>query len=481
MNMGTISRNIGIALICNALFMLLSAGCSAFYDFDTAFSPLLLSGCVTLLAGIFPVVFVKKRNDISFREGLATLILSWFFCCLFGMLPYLLWGGAFSLANAWFESTSGITTTGATILRDIEALPPGLLLWRSATHYIGGLGVVVFMLMILPSYSVVRFKMTRMEMTDISKGNYHYVSGDYIRVVAIVYIGITIFSLVSLLLAGMPVFDAVNHTLSVTATGGFSTRNASVAAFDSPAIEIAMMVAMIASTLHFGLIYNSFATRSPKVFKSPVTQLYLLTILVASLAVAVSLMVSGVCHGTFESLRLAFFEVVSTISTSGFAITDTNFWPPLAMLLILYAAVQCGCAGSTTSGLRTDRVLIVARNIRAQLIKMAHPNSVVQVKSGGETIDREMVSSVSMFVLVYFMVVFVFAIIYSCSGFTLLEAVSSSISMMSNVGPAFGRMGSFGNFADIPAIIKVIMGAQMIIGRLGFYSVLIIFSSVGKK
>ncbi len=481
MNAGIISRNVGIALICEAAFMLLSAACSAFYNFDTAFSPLLLSGIVTLMAGLFPIVFVRRSIDISFREGLAILLLAWLCCCLFGMMPYLLWGGEFNLVNAWFESTSGITTTGATILADIESLPRGLLLWRSSTHYIGGLGVVVFMMMILPSYGTVRFRMSRMDMADVSRGNYRYVSGEYVRVLVIVYLGITIAALASLLLAGMPLFDAVNHTFSVTATGGFSTRNASIAAYDSPVIECVLMFFMIVATLHFGLIYASFASRSPKVLRNPVTKFYLGTILVLGAGVAASLLISGVESDTLQAVRKSFFEVVSTISTTGFAIVDTNPWPPLAVLLMLYAAIQCGCAGSTTSGLRSDRVLIVSHNIRAQLIRMAHPNSVVQVKTGDVTVDSELVSSVSIFVLVYGIVVFLFACLYACFGFSLLESVSCSVSMMSNVGPAFGRMGSVGSFADVPAFVKTVMGLQMIIGRLGFYSVLILFSSFGRK
>jgi len=182
MNLAVISRNVGIALICNAAFMLLSALVSALYGFDSSFSPLLLSSLMTFIFGIFPLIFVNRRRDINTKEGLLILLLSWFLCCIFGMLPYVLWGGEFTLVNAWFESASGITTTGATILTDIEALPHGLLFWRSATHYIGGLGVVVFIMMILPSIGSVRFKMSKMEVMDVSKSNYHYVSNKYVKV-----------------------------------------------------------------------------------------------------------------------------------------------------------------------------------------------------------------------------------------------------------------------------------------------------------
>ncbi|MBQ2599333.1 MAG: TrkH family potassium uptake protein, partial [Bacteroidales bacterium] len=255
----------GIALICCAVFMFLSALVAALDGFDSSFSPLFLSAVLTMMVGVFPLIFVRRNKDINTREGLAILLIAWFLCCIFSMLPYVLWGGEFSLVNAWFESASGITTTGATILKDIEALPKGLLFWRSSTHYIGGLGVVVFIMMILPSFGTVRFKMSKMDVEDISRSNYQYKSNKFIRVVVSVYAGITVCSFFSLLLAGMPLFDAANHALSVTATGGFSIKNASIAAYDSPLIEILLIIFMIIASLHFGLIYASFATRTFKV------------------------------------------------------------------------------------------------------------------------------------------------------------------------------------------------------------------------
>ena len=476
MNVGIISRNVGIALICNATFMFLSALVAALDNFDSSFSPLMVSGIITLNVGIFPLIFVRRKHDINTKEGLAILLFAWFLSCIFAMLPYLLWGGEFSVANAWFESASGITTTGATILNDIESLPAGLLFWRSSTHYIGGLGVVVFIMMILPSFGTVRFKMSKMDLDDVSKSNYRYKSDKFIRVIISVYLGITLFAFIFLLLAGMPLFDAVNHAMSVAATGGFSTRNASIAAFNSPAIELVLIVFMIVASLHFGLIYASVATRSFKVLKNSVTKFYLMTILVATLMVTVNLLSSGVGQNFFESLRISLFEVVSTISTTGFAVTDTNVWPVFSILIMLYISAQCGCSGSTTSGLRSDRVLFLLKATYAQLVKLAHPNAVVQVKSDGRVIDRDMLSSVAIYVCLYVIMVFIMALVYSLFGLDLLGSISASFSMMSNVGPCFGQFGSsLGSFADVPALAKIIMGFQMIVGRLGLYSILLVF------
>ena len=482
MNWGVISRNVGIALICCASFMFLSALVSVLDGFDSSFSPLLLSAILTMMVGIFPLVFVRRHRDINTQEGLAILLISWFLCCIFSMLPFVLWGGEFSLVNAWFESASGITTTGATVLEDIEALPKGLLFWRSSTHYIGGLGVVVFIVMILPSFGTVRFKMSKMGVDDISKNNYQYKSNKFVRVVVTVYAGITICSFLSLLLAGMPLFDAANHALSVTATGGFSTKNASIAAYDSPLIEWVLIFFMIVASLHFGLIYASFATRSFKVLKNPVTKFYLSTILAVSLLIAVNLVTSGTIPNVAEALRHSFFTVVCTISTSGFGSTDTNVWPTFSIILLLYVALQCGCSGSTTSGLRSDRVYLTLKAAWAQVIKMAYPTAVVQVKSDGQAVDREMLSSVSLYVLLYLILTLIMAVVYSAFGIDLLTAVSASVSMMSNVGPCFGSFGSsMSNFSMAPESVKVLMGFQMIIGRLGIYSILLVFVLYRKR
>ena len=336
-------------------------------------------------------------------------------------------------------------------------------------------------MMILPSFGSVRFRMSKMDVLDVSRENYHYVSNKYVRVIVTVYAGITILSFVSLLLAGMPLFDAANHALSVTATGGFSTRNASIAAFDSPLIEGILIFFMIVATLHFGLIYASFASRSFKVLRNPVTKFYLFTILLTGLAVTLDLYFSHTVDGFLQALREGFFEVTATISTTGFAIADTNGWPVFTTLILLFVAMQCGCSGSTTSGLRSDRVLILMQACRAQIVKFAHPNAVVHVRTGGTIIERDLLESVTTFTILYLFFTFIGGLIYSLFGFDLLESIGISIAMMSNVGPAFGSVGTMANFAAVPALAKVIMGIQMIIGRLGIVSVLMIIPTFNKR
>ena len=262
MNVKVISLNVGRALLVSALFMFISVLVSVFNGMDSALGPLAISFIITLIVGGFPFIFVKKAPTITLRDGFLTVVLAWFLSFIFGMLPYVLWGGEFSLINAWFESVSGFTTTGSTILTDVEALPKSLLFWRSSTHFIGGLGVVVFLLLVIPESSPFRLKLTNIEMSSLSKDGYRYRSSKKVYVILSVYLGITVGAILSLWAAGMSLFDAVNHGFSLAATGGFSTKNISVAYYDSNLIYLICIFFMMLSATHFGVIFASAVTMS---------------------------------------------------------------------------------------------------------------------------------------------------------------------------------------------------------------------------
>ena len=270
MRYSVVIRYIGMVLLVLAAFMLASAGISYANDVDSSYSPLVMSSLLTLLLGCFPLIFVPRSDRISQKEGYCIVVGAWVVASVVGMFPYLMWGGEFTLINAWFESVSGYTTTGSTILNDIEALPHSLLFWRSSTHYIGGLGVVVFLLLVMPDASPYRLKLTNMELSSLSKEGYRYRSSKTIAVITKVYVILTVVIFLSLWAAGMPLFDAVNHAFSIAATGGFSTRNLSVGAFGSDLINMIVLFYMAVCAMHFGLIYAVFATRSLKPMKNSV-------------------------------------------------------------------------------------------------------------------------------------------------------------------------------------------------------------------
>lgn len=475
MKLSIVSRYIGVALLFNAFFMFLGVLVSIIYDFDTSFSPLFLSGSITLLAGLFPLLFVKKSSDISIKEGFTIVIFSWLLSCLFGMLPYVLWGGEFSLVNAWYESVSGYTTTGSTILTNIEALPKGLLFWRSSTHFIGGMGVVIFMLLVLPSVSTFRMRLSKMEISALSKENYKFKTKQTIYIIASVYLGIATMAFISLMLAGMDWFDAINHAFSIAATGGFSTRNESILAFDSLWIEMVITLFMFLASVHFGLLYTSVVNRSLKFFKSPVIRFYLCSLLITGVIIAFDIKISGNVDNIFTAFRQSIFQVVSMASTTGFATADTAIWPNLSILILMYLSIQCACSGSTTGGLKIDRLLIFINSFKAQLKKTVHPNAVVPVRVGNHAIEPELVSTVNIFIILYVAMILVGAIVFSVFGVSFIDAFSASISHMGNVGPAFGSVGSLDNYSHFPAMAKFLSTLQMLLGRLEIYTLLVIF------
>lgn len=476
MNVSVVARNIGIALLFNAMFMFLSAAVSVVYDFDSAFSPLLLSGVITFTTGLFPLIFVRSHEEIHIKEGFTIIVLSWILSCLFGMLPYVLWGGEFSLINAWFESVSGYTTTGGTILQDIEALPKSLLFWRSSTHFIGGIGVVVFMLLILPMVSTFKMRLTKLEMTSLSKENYRFRTKQAIKVISSVFVGLTIFAALAFFLAGMSIFDAVNHAFSVVTTGGFSTKNASIGAYDSWLIEFVAVVFMLLGGMHFGLIYSTFAERSLKLFRSPITKFYLGTVAVATVLVSLDLFVHGVEGSFWKNIWNSLFNVVSFISTTGFGTVDTSVWPSLSILLLIFLSIQCACSGSTTGGLKSDRVYIFWKSFRVQLRMQMHPNAVIPVRVGNSIVENSMVSAVNLYIAVYFLFMFIGAALLSVMGVDFLDAFSASVANLGNVGPGFGSVGSLENYSEIPVMGKFILALQMLFGRLEIYSLIIMCS-----
>ena len=481
MNVKAISVNVGKALLVSALFMFLSMVVSVIYGRDDAFGPLLISFIITLIVGAFPFIFVRGRQSLSMKDGIMTIVLSWVLSFIFGMLPYVLYGGEFTLINAWFESVSGFTTTGSTILNDIEALPKSLLFWRSSTHYIGGLGVVVFLLLVIPEASPYRLRLTNMEMSSLSKEGYRYKSTKVVWIITTVYVSLTLAALLSLWAAGMPLFDAVNHAFSLAATGGFSTRNMSVGAYGSDLINIIFLIFMTVCAMHFGLIYAVFATRSLKPMRNSVVKYYLGSILVMSVIITFSLMSDGGYDSFGKAAMDSAFTVVSYMSTAGFAICDNSLWPWLAGIVLLLASFQCGCAGSTTGGIKVDRILIAFKAISNEIKHRLHPSSVSHARLSGQHLADSAVHAVLMYIVVYFLVIFVSIIAVMICGCDATEAISGVIASVGSVGPGLGEIGSLDSYSAQPAMAKLIYTFDMFLGRVEIYPVLVAISMIFRR
>lgn len=476
MNVKAISTNIGKALLINALFMFISVVISILNGFDSAFTPLLISFLITLITGCFPFIFVKDRPETSLQSGYLTIVISWLLSFIFGMLPYVLWGGEFTLVNAWFESVSGYTTTGSTILNDIEALPKSLLFWRSSTHFIGGLGVIVFLLMTLPDASPFKLKLTHLELSSLSKEGYRYQAGKTARIMLMVYILLTITEALCLWAAGMSLFDAVNHSFSTVSTGGFSTRNTSIMYYDSTLIDIIITVFMVLSSMHFGVLFAIIVKRSIRPLNNSVTRYYFSVIAVMTIVIALDLKGNGGYASWGKSVLDAAFQTASFISTTGFGQADNSSWPLLTNALLMFAAFHCGCSGSTTGGIKADRMYISVKAIWGDFQKRLHPSSLISTRVGGKVIESDTVSSVFLYIVLYLFVLMAsFALVLIC-GVEIGDAFSGTVASLGNVGPGMGSLGTMGNYSSMPAVAKIIFSFDMFLGRIEIFPFLIVIS-----
>ena len=478
MNLKVISRNVGVALLVSALFMLLSVLVSLIDGGDSALAPLLISFTITFIVGVFPFIFTRKNANISLKDGFMIIFLSWLLSFIFGALPYALWGGPFTVINAWFESVSGFTTTGATILEDVEALPRSLIFWRASTHFIGGLGVVVFLLLIIPNSSPVRLRLTNMELSSLSRDDYRSRANKSVSIFASVFLGLGALAFVSYLLAGMNWFDAICHAFTVCSTGGFSTRNLSIASFDSTAISVLTIVFMFLGSVHFGIIFMVIVGRSLRPLRNPILRFYVAALAVISVVTSLSLKLDSADMTWGKAFLDGTFQVVSYASTSGLAIADNANWPILACFMLVLVSLICGCAGSTSGGLKTDRAMVLFKAIRMQIHKTLYPSTIFEVRLGRRILHDEEIYPQVLYIAMYFLLIGLSSVVCMLVGDPNNHAILGSVASLSNVGPALGDIGSMGNYNAEPAILKFIFSFDMFLGRVEIYPVLAVISGI---
>lgn len=475
MRVSVVLRYIGMMLLFISLFMLVSAGISVVSAYDSAFYPLLLSALLTALMGAFPLIFVEKAEQVTTKEGYFIVVGSWLVASVVGMFPYLMWGGEFTLMNAWFESVSGFTTTGASILNDIEGLPRGLQFWRMSSTWIGGMGVVMFALVILPSLGKNKMTLSSVEMSALARDNFRYRTQMIVQILLVVYVGLTVLSTLLLKFAGMNWFDALCHAMSACATSGFSTKNASIAYFHSPLIESILIFSMAMAGIHFGLIYATIVGKRSNLFRSEVTRYYFGMLLGCSVVIAVSLWIAGLYPGLLTSFRYAAFQFVSLTTSTGFATADTNLWTPLATVILIFGSLVCACAGSTTGGMKMNRLVIAGKMMRARLRRQQHPNAVIRIKLDGIMQENEVVNSVMVFIVAYLMLTLAGTVVATVCGVDLETSFTGAVACIGNVGPGFGQVGSLDNYSGLPGVVRFTNTVLMLFGRLEIFGLIQLF------
>ena len=474
MRYSVILRYVGTVMILLAAFMAVSAGIS-YVSHDSGFYPLLLSSLLTLLLGCFPMIFVPKTSSISTKEGFMIVVGSWVLSCVVGMFPYLIWGGEFSLVNAWFESVSGFTTTGASILQDVEAVPQGLLFWRSASCWIGGVGVVMFALLVLPSLGTNKMALSGIELSSLAKDNFNYRTQTLVRIVLSIYVGLTAITIIALKLSGLNWFDSLCHAMSACSTCGFSNKNLSVGHFNSPVVELILIVAMLIAGMHFGLIYSTLTRKSNNIFRSEITRSYLLMFALSSVMIAISLRAADIYPTALSSLRHAAFQTASLMTTSGFATADCNTWTPFAILILMFCSLICGCAGSTSGGLKVDRLVLALKMLKNKLQSQQHPNVIMRIKVDGYCQDQSMLNGVMVYIVAFMLLVLIGTFINTLFGCDLMTGFSATLACASNVGPGFGEVGTMDNYSSMPVIVKMCLSFVMLFGRLEIFGLVQLF------
>ena len=414
------------------------------------------------------------KNDIYARDGFAIVALGWLLVSIFGALPFLISGSIPSLMDALFESISGFSTTGSSILREIEGLPKGILFWRSFTHWMGGMGVLILMLAILPSVKGNTLHIMKAESPGPSPEKFVPKIGQAAKILYIIYISLTVMEVILLLMGGMSLYDSLLHAFGTAGTGGFSNKNASVAAFGSVYIETVITVFMLLFGVNFTLYYASFKGHLKSILRDEELRFYIGT--VAAAIILITLNTNGtVFRSIGEAIRYSSFQVSSIITTTGYATADFNLWPVFSQCVLVLLMFIGASAGSTGGGIKCLRVILLFKIIKREIVKCIHPRSVQTVKINGKAVNEEILSGIMAFFFFYIAVFAVAVLAVSLDNKDLVSSATAVIASISNIGPGLGIVGPTGNYADFSILSKGILSVCMLIGRLEIYPILLLF------
>ena len=472
MNYRMLRYLLGCILLIEAILMALPLAVSLISHED--FMPFVYTIVILLVISLPCVILKPKNTQIYAREGFVCVSAAWILLAVFGALPFIFSGAITNPIDAFFETVSGFTTTGATILSAVEHLPRGILFWRSFTHWIGGMGVLVFMLAILPSAGGEAIHLMRAEVPGPTKGKLVPKMRQTALILYGIYIALTVLQIIILLLCKMPLYDAIVNSFATAGTGGFSVLNDSIAGYQSPAVEWVIGIFMLLFGINFNLFFFLLIGRIKDVFKSQELRAYLA---VVSASVLVILINTYHMFDSFgQGLRTVFFQVSSIITTTGFCTTEFNDWPVLSKTVIVMLMMIGACAGSTGGGLKISRIMILAKNIVREIKHMIRPRSVNVVRVDGEVIPDETLRSATGYLTVYIIVTILTMLIISIDNFSMETNLTAAISCVNNIGPALGEFGAFGNFAPYSNLSTFILSFAMLFGRLELVPMLVLFS-----
>jgi len=470
----SILRVIGVLLVLEGLLMSFSILFSIYYKGDDFF-PLVYSSLITAGCGALMIALTKRKNkNIGKREGFIVVSLSWIIMTFFGTLPFLMSGTITNITDAFFESMSGFTTTGASILLDIEAVPNGVLFWRSMTHWIGGMGIIVLTLAIIPLLGIGGMQLFSAEVPGPTKDKFHPKIKETAKRLWGIYILLTVGETIFLMFGEMNFFDAICHSFATMATGGFSTQNSSVANY-SAYTQYVIIVFMMLAGMNFTLHYFSLKGKFKKVFANEELRTYLLISLVATIIITLGLIIY-LDESVEQAFRDSLFQVSSIITTTGFVSADYLLWPPFLWMILFLLMFVGGMAGSTGGGIKVVRQLLLFKNSRLELKRIVHPHAIIPVRINGKAVSPVVIDKVMAFFIFYMLIIAFGIFVMSMLGLNFETSVGSVVASIGNIGPGIGNVGPVLNYFYIPDIGKWLLSLLMLLGRLELFTVLILLA-----
>jgi trk system potassium uptake protein TrkH len=473
-NFRIIARVFSLLLIIEGLCMFFSALISFIYNEPDA-KAFIFSGLITTVTGI--IVFSPFRNEervYGKREGYIIVTGIWIIFTLFATLPFIFSGTIKGFTNAFFEAMSGFTTTGATIVADVESLSHGILFWRAMIQWLGGIGIIILSLSVLPIFKTISVQISTTEFSGQTSDKIHPKIKETGKRLVVIYIILTLAEAIFLFIGGMSVFDAICHSFSTMSTGGFSTHNEGLAAFSSPFIKVVITFFMFIAGTNMSIIYFSIKGNFKKIFSNNEFIYYLIVSVVFSFVVSVVLQQKT--GQTGKSIMDGTFHVISIITTTGFYTNDYSVWSNFLVLIIFIMMFTGGTSGSTSGGIKIVRLMIMTKNNRMEMRRLLHPNAFIPVRLNHKTVPQNIVYNVLVFVTLYFLIICLSTIVISLMGYDFITSFGTSAAMLGNIGPGLGTLGPFSNYSAVPEAGKWFMSLLMLLGRLELISVLILFS-----
>ena len=465
---------LGRIFLVEAAMLLLPMACSAIYGEWYMLPAFLLPAVILLLLGLAASLRTPKNTTIYARDGLAIVALVWVLMSAFGALPFVISGEIPAFADAFFEMVSGFTTTGSTILNDIEALSHGALFWRSFSHWVGGMGVLVFAMAVLPMTDGRAMHLMRAEVPGPTCGKLSSKLSDSAKILYGIYFAMTALEVALLCAGGMSLYESLIHSFGTAGTGGFSNRALSIGAYQNPYFEWVIGIFMLLFGINFNLYYFILMRHFREAFGSEELHAYLGIVLFSTVTIAANIL--SMVGSIGEAVRTAFFQVSSIITTTGYATADFNLWPTYSRVLLLLLMIVGACGGSTAGGLKMSRVIIFFKAARQDLNKMLHTHAVTAIRFEGKPLDEKTLQGVHNYFNVYMMLIMLSTVLVSLDGFDMITTFTAVITCLNNVGPGMEMVGPMGNFSQFSAPVKYLLSFNMLAGRLELYPMLAMFA-----